>query len=452
MTEQRQNQLKDMVAYRLPVDRSSWPALKIAGPSLRKHQMLHDPSRHEALLAIEWNESQARETIHRIVSAAERDFSPQTYWPVHPRDLDGHPGPHQIAPSLYFGACGVMWALHYLQEVGAATLTRSHAGDLEILLTKTREWLHSLGNPGLASYMLGETPVHLMAYGRKPSEAIADRLATLIEGNSDNSTRELMWGAPGTLLAASFLHERTGDPRWAALFRETAARLWSQLQWSDEHACHYWTQDLYGHRSSYLDGVHGFVATASPLIRGRHLMSPEEWQTWEHCIVNTVSRTATWVDGKVNWRAQLNSPRDPSRPLLMQFCHGAPGFLICLAGLPTRQIDTLLLAAGEAIWSAGPLAEGSNLCHGTGGNGYAFLVLYQRTADPVWLQRARAFAMHGIAQTEAQTLRHGHMRHSLWTGDPGFAIFLWDCMRGEARFPTLDVFYADPVQRSEEPA
>jgi hypothetical protein len=34
------------------------------------------------------------------------------------------------------------------------------------------------------------------------------------------------------------------------------------------------------------------------------------------------------------------------------------------------------------------------------------------------------------------------MRYSLWTGDPGFAIFLWDCLRGRADFPTLDVFFS----------
>ena len=34
----------------------------------------------------------------------------------------------------------------------------------------------------------------------------------------------------------------------------------------------------------------------------------------------------------------------------------------------------------------------------TGGNGYAFLKLYRRTRDAVWLERARAFAMTAIAQ------------------------------------------------------
>jgi hypothetical protein len=57
-------------------------------------------------------------------------------------------------------------------------------------------------------------------------------------------------------------------------------------------------------------------------------------------------------------------------------------------------------------------------------------------------ERARAFAMHGIAQTEADAKRYGQMRYSLWTGDPGFAIYLWDCIHGTAAFPTLDVFFA----------
>ena len=127
----------------------------------------------------------------------------------------------------------------------------------------------------------------------------------------------------------------------------------------------------------------------------------------------------------------------------MQFCHGAPGFVVCLADLPGTALDALLIAAGEAVWAAGPLTKGSNLCHGTGGNGCAFLKLWQRTGQPMWLERARAFAMHGIAQTEADAVRHGQLRYSLWTGDPGFAVYLWDCLRGKCEFPTLDVFYAE---------
>lgn len=406
--------------------------------------MLHEPARHEALLPIAWDEARVRDAIARIVLDTEQRFSPNGYWPLHPRDIDGDDDPNLLATPLYHGASGVMWALQYLQAVGAVALSRDPVDDIDALLLRNRAWLGATNSDAFASYMMGDTPILLMAYGQAPSAQLADRLAALIEGHLDHPARELMWGSPGTLLAALFLHERSGDERWAELFRRTAARLWSQLEWSEEHQCQHWTQDLYGRRSDYLDAVHGFVATASPLIRGRHLLGPERWQAWQQCIVNTVARTATCEGDQANWRAMLTVPRDRPQKWLMQFCHGAPGFVICLGDLPGPQLDPLLLAAGRAIWAAGPLTKGANLCHGTGGNGYAFLKLYQRTHDPLWLERARAFAMHGIAQTDADAARRAQMRYSLWTGDPGFAIYLWDCLQGQARFPTLDVFYGAP--------
>jgi len=242
------------------------------------------------------------------------------------------------------------------------------------------------------------------------------------------------------LLAALFLHERFEDARWAELFRRTAEQLWSELEWSEAYGCRFWTQDMYGRRSTYLDAIHGFVATAGVLIRGRALLTAAQWREWEQAIAATVERTAVREDGLANWLPELTSRGAPAE-FLMQYCHGAPGFVICLARFPSTALDDLLLAAGEATWGAGPLRKGSNLCHGTAGNGYAFLTLYERTRDARWLERARAFAMHGIAQMEEDHRRYGHLRYSLWTGDIGLAIYLWDCIRARAAFPTLEVFY-----------
>ncbi|HRP28054.1 MAG TPA: LanC-like protein [Burkholderiaceae bacterium] len=412
--------------------------------------MLHEPDRHEALRSIAWDAARARAVIARIVADTEARFSPQRYWPAHPLDLDPGDDAASIATPLYFGAAGVMWALDYLQAVGAAALGGDPLADPDTLLERNREWLNSAGSRDFASYLMGDTPILLMAYGRQPGAGLADRLATLIEGNIDHPARELMWGAPGTLLAALFLHERDGDVRWANLFRATAARLWSRLEWSDAHRCRYWTQDLYGQRSTYLDAVHGFVATASPLIRGRHLLASGDWEAWRDCIADTVTRTATWEGDRASWRPLLDVPFEGKK--LMQFCHGAPGFVICLGDWPDAELDALLLAAGRATWAAGPLAKGSNLCHGTGGNGYVFLKLYLRMRDPLWLERARAFAMHGIEQFEADAARYGQLRYSLWTGDPGFAIYLWDCVQAQARFPTLDIFYGAAAEGTRQAA
>jgi hypothetical protein len=403
--------------------------------------MLFDPTRHEPLQDIAWDAGRVRGFVEQTVRDTEAQGGPGRWWLPHPRDAEPSDDPNQAYAPLYHGAAGVCWALHYLQDVGAAKLSHNYLAHADELLAFNRAAMGDEAEKERASYLIGETPIQLLAYGGDPNPATAERLAEIIAGNIDHPARELMWGSPGTLLAALFLHERSGDERWADLFRDTAARLWSQLEWNDEHACHYWTQDLYGRKSNYIDATHGFVGTALPLIRGRALLGDEAWGRWRDCIANTVSRTATWEDGLVNWRPWLIPQKLPVR-YLMQYCHGAPGFVVCLGGWPGDELDPLLLAGGEAVWAAGPLNKGSNLCHGTGGNGYTFLKLFQRSGDERWLQRARAFAMHGIAQTEAETQTVGRLRHSLWTGDIGFAIYLWHCLHGSAEFPTVDVFYA----------
>jgi hypothetical protein len=401
--------------------------------------MIYDPARHEPLAAAVWSEEQARQAIARIVADAEAAFSPERYWPAHPKDSEGEASA-PLTP-LYFGALGVIWALQHLRDIGAAHPVKDYGRHLEPLQDANRRWLGEQYEDSKGSYLMGDTPQLLMSLAADPrNPALRDQLEKLILGNLDHPSRELMWGAPGTMLAALLMYERTGEERWAHGFRSSAGHLWSQLEWSAQHGCHYWTQDMYGRRSTYLDAVHGFVATASPLIRGRDLLEAAQWQAWQDCIVTTIERTATRQDGLVNWPVFLIWPEGSTIRYPVQLCHGAPGFVICLGDLPSRQLDALLLAAGETTWIAGPLTKGSNLCHGTGGNGYAFLKLYQRTGDRLWLDRARAFAMHGIAQTEADLRTHGQGRYSLWTGDVGFAIYLWDCIQGTAAFPTLDVF------------
>ena len=104
----------------------------------------------------------------------------------------------------------------------------------------------------------------------------------------------------------------------------------------------------------------------------------------------------------------------------------------------SADLEAMLLSAGEAVWKAGPLSKGYGLCHGTAGNGYAFLKLHRRTSDPIGLERARAFAMHAIAQRERMFKEFGHGRYSLWTGDPGLAVFLWHCIVEADGLPLID--------------
>src|SRR3954453_23275488 len=95
------------------------------GGRRRRSLMLYDPARHEALQGGEWSADSARETIERIVGETEARCSPETWWPVHPRDVE--PGDAPVpSTTLHFGAAGVVWAIEQL--------TGEPRGDLEALL------------------------------------------------------------------------------------------------------------------------------------------------------------------------------------------------------------------------------------------------------------------------------------------------------------------------------
>ena len=158
-------------------------------------------------------------------------------------------------------------------------------------------------------------------------------------------------------------------------------------------------------------------------------------RTSSAAAVETATTLALHDRGLVNWPTAADPYWAEDFPIRVQWCHGAPGLVTSLATLPRDDAaDGLLEAAAELVWEAGPLRKGAGLCHGTAGNGCAFLALHARTGDARWLDRARAFAMHALEQVE-----RAEPRHSLWTGDIGVALYLRACVDGWDGMPVLDV-------------
>ena len=147
-----------------------------------------------------------------------------------------------------------------------------------------------------------------------------------------------------------------------------------------------------------------------------------------------MERTAMREDGLINW-PPVAKPRPGGDLVRVQWCHGAPGIVATLGDLMPIE---MALAGGELIWRAGPLRKGPGLCHGTAGNGFAFLKLFALTDDERWRERARRFAMHAIEQVQRQRAEFGRGRYTLWTGDVGVALYLRACIRADATFPTID--------------
>jgi Lanthionine synthetase C-like protein len=396
--------------------------------------MLFQPERHEQLAAMRWDERAARAWIERFALDAQRTFSPADLWAPHPLDVEE--GNKQPFTMIYFGAAGVIWALDQLARAEVAARSIDFAPMLDGLVARNMAMVEPWGY-GTEGLFMGRSGILLLRYRLAPDRTIADAIATSIVANAGHPSLEMLWGSPGTMHAALAMHEWTGEARWAELFRADANALLNTFLPAEEAACRAWTQDLYGRKERIIGAGHGFAGNASALIRGRALLPQGTWEQWTDGIVETVHVTALRDGALANWPPEFKPHGTPPK-ILVQWCHGAPGIVTSLARMPEPRLDNLLVAAGELTWTAGPLTKGAGLCHGTAGNGYAFLKLFRRTGDERWLDRARAFAMHAIAQSDQMAEQHGQRRYSLWTGDPGVACYLWSCITGDDALPNLD--------------
>jgi Lanthionine synthetase C-like protein len=355
--------------------------------------LLFSPAAHEPLTETPWDAAKARDAVAAIVADAEQAFDDG--WSVHPLDEEEWtpPEPH----TLYLGGAGVVAALHRLGS----------ERDWVPYLERAVEEPDFPDEDSERSLWGGEVGVRLVLQRLAPSRENRERLEQLIAANAEDERCELMWGSPGTILAG----------------RELGLDVTPSIEWlhrqRDEDGL--WTQRLDGRVDKRLGPAHGFAGCVLAL-GGLDDVS------------ETLRRFAVQEDGLVNWpplaRTRLDAQRDGL--IRMQWCHGAPGIVATLAPWIDEE---LAVAAGELTWRAGPLRKGATLCHGTAGNGYAFLALFDVTGGELWLSRARAFAMHANKQVERAREQYGRARYSLWSGDLGTALYLDDCIRGFGELP-----------------
>ncbi|HEY0387039.1 MAG TPA: LanC-like protein [Gaiellales bacterium] len=388
--------------------------------------MLFSPSHHEPLTDRGWDETWVRGRIEQIAAEAEAAVRPDGTWPEHPAD---HEDGMEMPRTVYMGAAGVAWGLHVLGHPCAHLVT-----GLDDAYRARPDW------PGAAaSYWAGEAGVLLMMHVAGGRDDVLDRLHACIVENAGDPSNELLHGAPGTMIVAAELHRRTGEERWADAWRLAADQLWRRWARHEECGCDLWTQVLSGREAVYIGAGHGFAGCVTALLRGAGLLDGDRAAELDRRAVATARATAVREAGRANWPPLPGSLERNDR-IRLQWCHGAPGMVASLAGLAPgdERFGGLLAEGAELVWDAGPVAGGAGLCHGTAGNGLAFLAMYGRSGDERWLERARGFAVHALEQAERERDRHGVGRFSLWTGDIGVAVMARQCIDARAGVPTLD--------------
>ena len=372
--------------------------------------VLYDPAQFEPL-SKELGSGGVRDAIAAIVADTAPHSPPRALWPAHSGTRATRRCPWRASTSAPPAS---IWALDALRRGGHAEPSL----DLAAAALRTLELFRDEPDiePGEthyhpASLFFGETGPLLLAFRLSGDASLADDLHALLRTSAECPTDDVNWGIPGALLVLA-ARARLGGHR-ARAGGGTARPSWRGRPLAP------------GRRHRGLGTLHGAAGNTLAL---RRVESGESTAETAAVLV----RHAVREDGLANW------PGAPGRPLeRLQWCTGAPGIL---AGAWDYLDEELLLAGAELIWKAGARGDekGHGLCHGTSGNGFALLKAFARTQDELWLDRARRFAVHALAQADRLAAANGRRRFSLFTGDVGTALFAAACLDADARFPVLD--------------
>ncbi|XP_023948464.2 glutathione S-transferase LANCL1 [Bicyclus anynana] len=143
------------------------------------------------------------------------------------------------------------------------------------------------------------------------------------------------------------------------------------------------------HEKVYLGAAHGVAGILYLLLLTRAYIDVKD-------IQDLIKPAVDWLLNQQfpsgNYPSSLGSS---SGDKLVQWCHGAPGFVpLCLLAYQVFEQEKYLKIAiecGEVIWQRGLCTKGYSLCHGVSGNAYAFLQLYQATKKKLYIHRACCF-------------------------------------------------------------
>lgn len=387
-------------------------------------QML-DRSRHVFLDKSDWNEEEVVSVIQNIFNTTILNFNESSYWPTDPNE-DAN---IKCNKSFYFGASGVLWSL---EQIAIFLKKDLPLNKVQIINSIHRDYLREPDTEEVVpSLFLGEVGILLLKYKFTPDQETENHLYDLILNNISNETLEPLWGAPGTMLGASYMYEWTQDKKWSKLFLKNADFLIQELKKCIERDEYTWSQKMYGQERRYIGAGHGYFGNIFGILKNYSLLPNSEQEFILTHISKVVKDLVSEKNGHANWPAVY--PLTENLRPMVQWCHGSPGVITSLHAFPKSidaKVEDLLLKGGELVWDAGPLTKGIALCHGTDGNGFSLLQLYKRSGDKIWLHRARQFAMHALKQ------RNG--RFSLFTGELGLALYLIACLNEDDRFPLLD--------------
>ncbi|XP_021181235.3 lanC-like protein 2 [Helicoverpa armigera] len=346
--------------------------------------------------------------------------------------------------TVYTGSAGL--ALHYFM----CSLKNDYSSDL---LKTALEYLDTDNLKGRRiSFLCGDagplalaTVISFKLGSRRHDKTMPDyklyaqRLMALISLLNE-SPDELLYGKSGYLYALLFVNkyingkeiipgnhiERVinsilkSGKQYAATMKSESPLLWN---WHDK---------------VYFGAAHGMAGILYMLLQARLFINIIEIRSFIKPAIDWLL-SQRYPSG--NFPSSMGSN---SGDKLVQWCHGAPGFVpLCILAAQIFEDDKYLKIAiqcGDVIWQRGLCAKGYSLCHGVSGNAYAFIQLYQATKKPMYLYRASCFMEWCAVERSGTELHHPDRPASLFEGLGGRLYLAEDITRiMDAKFPAFTV-------------
>jgi lantibiotic modifying enzyme len=210
-----------------------------------------------------------------------------------------------------------------------------------------------------------------------------------VTDSSSGIPDELLYGRAGCLYSLLFMKQYCKDKvdgnlivHIAEAIIDSGKRLAKEMQQKG-----YKTPPLMfeWHDKKYLGPAHGFAGIIYLLMQVKDYLDPGVLENYIRPCLDFLLEIR-YPGG--NFPSSMDSDRDR----LVQWCHGAPGFIHCFVlAAKVFNSDVYLGAAklcADVTWERGILTKGFSICHGISGNALAILHLYKYTNELVYLQRA----------------------------------------------------------------
>lgn len=304
-------------------------------------------------------------------------------------------------------------------------LSRTHPG----LVVKGKlpgEWCRAYLSCSRASYPNTTGPrtggIHdeYLAYHAVQASATNDLAyaETLRQGvetlHADPAENEFLYGRAGTLALLRLVKHWV--PSAAATMTAAMALLIAHIL---AHQPWQW------HGSDYIGAVHGDIGIITQLVLSSPSSAP--------ALTARLSQLLDLQTPTGNWPACAGAASDVAD--LVQFCHGAPGFIVSLLAIRAHfpvamqtRIDAAVARGRTCVWERGLLRKEPNLCHGIVGNALALDDGAGRRSHFMAFTTGEAIA-RGLA--EGWFLR-GDDRWGVWWGEGGRA-WVWALLDGGGR-------------------